>query len=75
MKKKYRVFGNTNVTVSIIVEADSAEDAIEKAPDNFGGICSYAGNGGVDKLIGVSRGVESIEADGDVKFDDAEEVG
>lgn len=39
----------------------------------FGGICSYCGNGGIDKLIGVDGEYDTIEADESVEFDDAAE--
>ena len=70
---KYRVYGHTTVTVSTLVEADSEEEAIEKANCEFGGIMSYAGNGGMDKLIGVDGEYDTIEANESVEFDDAAE--
>ena len=68
--KKYTVTGNTSITVSIVVEADSEDGAIDAAYANFGGIRAYCGNGGVDKLIGVQGSEESIAADGSIEFDD-----
>ncbi len=38
----------------------------EHADNKFGGIREYVGNGGSDKLIGVSGSRESITADGSV---------
>ena len=58
--KKYTVLGNTSVTVSVEVEANSEEEAIEAAYAKFGGIHAYCGNGGVDKLIGVQGSKETI---------------
>lgn len=69
----YRVFGHTQITVSTVVEAESEEEAIEIAEQSFEGVSSYAGNGGDDKLIGVEGENETIAADGDVVFDDAQE--
>jgi hypothetical protein len=60
----YRVFGKTSVTVSIVVEANTPEEAIECADEEFGGINGFCGNGGADKLIGVYGSNESIEEDG-----------
>lgn len=68
---KYRVYGHTTVTVSTLVEANSEEEAIEKANREFGGIISYGGNGGIDKLIGVDGECDTIEADESVEFNDA----
>lgn len=70
---KYRVTGKMQVSVGITVEAESEEEAIEKAYEEFGGVHSYCGNGGMDKLIGVSKDTEWIEADVIVEFDSAEE--
>ena len=67
---EYRVYGHTTVTVSTLVEANSEEEAIEKANQEFGGILSYCGNGGTDKLIGVDGEYDTIEADESVEFDD-----
>lgn len=71
--KKYTVFGHTEITVSTVVEANSIEEAIEKAEERFKGISSFCGNGGTDKLIGVNGEDDTISADSCVKFDDAAE--
>ena len=71
--KKYNVLGNTSVTVCVTVEADSEEEAMNKANEQFNGIHSYGGNGGLDKLIGVNGSNESIAADESVEFDDVME--
>lgn len=75
--KKLRVFGHTEVTVSVLVEVDEEHlaemdecDIFDLAAQKFGGIGSFAGNGGIDKLIGVCGSRESIDADNDVEFDD-----
>lgn len=75
--KKLRVFGHTEVTVSVLVEVPDEQfaemdesDIYDLADQEFGGIGSFAGNGGIDKLIGVCGSQESIAADGDVEFDD-----
>lgn len=67
---EYDVHGTVEVVVTVTVEAENGEEAIEKAQKCFGGIQSYCGNGGIDKLIGVSGSNESIELDGNVEFDD-----
>ncbi len=70
---KYRVSGNIQVSVGITVKADSEEEAIAKAGEEFGGVYDYCGNSGTDKLIGVNGYTEWIEADGVVEFTSAEE--
>lgn len=70
---KYRVIGNIQVSVGIIVEAENEDKAIQNAYEEFGGVNGYCGNGGTDKLIGVDGDTEWIEADGIVEFNDVEE--
>ena len=67
---RYTVLGNTQVTVSIEVEADDPGEAMQKAKRKFKGVKAYAGNGGTDKLIGVEGHGETIVADEPVVFDD-----
>ena len=74
-KKKYRVFGRTTVTVSMIVSVPDGrelteEEIYKRAKKHFRGIKSYLGNGGDDKLIGVDGETETIAADEDPVFDD-----
>lgn len=71
---EYLVTGKAEVSVYIRIEAGSEEEAIEKANEEFGGITSYCGNGGMDKLIGVDGINESIDADGEAWFCLAEEI-
>ncbi len=73
--KKYRVFGHTTVTVSTVIKVSDdeeldAEEIYARASDSFEGIDAFAGNGGLDKLIGVHSGTDSISADEEVEFDD-----
>lgn len=75
--KKYRVFGHTTVTVSTVLEVSDEEveeldeaEIYERAAETFSGIGAFAGNGGCDKIIGVSGWHDSISADEDVEFDD-----
>lgn len=69
----YDVHGSATVVVTVTVEAESGEEAIEKARKFFGGMRFYCGNGGV-KLIGVTNDNESIELDGEPDFDDYTEI-
>ena len=66
---KYKVYGTVTVEVIITVDADNEDDAFEKAYQEFGGIGSYCGNGGSDKLIGVRGQNESIDCIGEVEWD------
>ena len=68
---QFDVFGTITVSVSCRVTADNEEDAIEAAYEEFGGVHSYVGNGGTDKLIGVRGTHESIEGAGDVEWAEA----
>lgn len=68
---KYTVYGTTQISVGITVEAETEEKAIDKAYEEFSGINNYCGNGGTDKLIGVYGNTEWIEADGEVEFTEA----
>lgn len=73
--KKYRVFGHTTVTVSTVIKVPddeelTEEEIYEQAAAEFSGIGAFAGNGGVDKLIGVHGGADTIAADEPVEFDD-----
>lgn len=75
--KRYRVFGNTNIVVTTVIEVPddeelTAEDIYARAYDEFEGISSFCGNGGTDKLIGVNSSEDTIDADNEVEFDDYE---
>ena len=72
---KYRVFGHTTVTVTIEVSADNKKDALEVAFDQLTNLIAFAGNGGYDKLVGVYGDDESIAADEEIVYDDAELIG
>ena len=72
--KKFKVYGQYTITVMKEVWANDEDDAINKADDKFGGIFEYLGNGGYDKLIGVSEDDESVAADGIVEWNEAEEL-
>ena len=73
---KYEVTGYASVMCLMEVEADSEEQAIEIANDEFGSLTNYVGMGGTDKLIGVcsSGNGRCIFPDSDVEFESAEEI-
>lgn len=73
---KYRVYGSAILTCSMIVEANSEDEAIEVANEEFGGLTNYAGMGSCDCLVGVltNEDERSIYADGEADFNYAEEI-
>lgn len=70
--KKFRVFGNVDVVVSKEVWANTEEEAMEKAHLKLPCLTAYCGNGGYDKLIGVSAHDESVDVVEDIEYDDVE---
>lgn len=72
--KKFKVYGQYTITVMKEVWAKDEDDAVEKADNRFGGVIEYCGNGGYDKLLGVSEPDESVAADGMIEWGEAEEL-
>ena len=70
--KKYTVTGHATVVCRMVVEANTEEEAIEKANEQFWSLTNYTGMGGNDKMIGVSTSEDErcIYPDSDVEFDD-----
>ena len=58
--KKYRVNIPYAVFVTVDVEAENEEQAIDKAFED-GYLTGFCGNGGTDKLVGVTGSNVSIE--------------
>ncbi|GFO86479.1 hypothetical protein [Anaerostipes butyraticus] len=75
--KTYKVIGHANVICSMRVKANSEEEAIEIANEEFGGLTNYAGMGGVEHLLGVldSSDDRCVFPDTDPEFDEAIERG
>jgi hypothetical protein len=74
--KKWHVYGSVPVSVTYTVEADTMEEAIEKANNDFPGLRGCVGNGGVDKMVGVDDSAASLDVtdpQGD-EFDSASEA-
>jgi len=72
---KFKVYGTVKVGVTVTVDADDEESAIEAAYEEFGGLSGYIGNGGSDQLVGVHNPNVSLdvgEDEGD--FIEAEQV-
>lgn len=72
--KKYRVYGNTVVSVFKEVWANSEDEAIDRANEELHYLTEYCGNGGYDKLVGVDGSDESVAADDTIEWDDVEEL-
>jgi len=72
--KKWTVYGNCVVGVAVTVSAETEEEAIEAAYDEFDGLTGYVGNGGIgDKLVGVNNSAVSLSTGGDYEFTEASE--
>lgn len=74
--KKYEVYGHASVICSMEVYANSEEEAIEKANEEFGSLINYAGMGGTEHMLGVcdSSDGRCVLPDTDPEFDDCREV-
>lgn len=59
---KYNVTATIPVFITVTVEADSKEDALDQAYDEGLYLSGYCGNGGSDKLVGTSGSNVSVEA-------------
>lgn len=66
--KKYKVYGTYTITIAKEVWANDEDEAVDKAAETFGGVIEYCGNGGDDKLVGVSEDDEYVAADGDAEW-------
>lgn len=72
---KWHVYGTVPVSVTMTVDADSKEEAIELAYQDFDGLSNYYGNGGTDQLVGVHNRYISLDAGySEPEFSDAEEA-
>ena len=74
---KYEVYGHTTLVCSMVVEANSEDEAIEIANEEFGDLTNYAGMGSCNCLVGVltSEDERCIYPDSEVEFDDAQKIG
>lgn len=75
--KKYIVSGKVTAFISVELEAENEEEAIEKAYEECSGPMSFIGNGGYDKLIGVcdtDNANVSIACGDEVEYTDVEET-
>ena len=70
--KKFRVYGVTEVVVTKEVWACDEDDAYKKASMNLQSLTAYAGNGGWDKLVGVSESDETVDICEDIEYNDIE---
>ena len=75
--KKYIVSGKVTAYIEVELEAENEEEAIEKAYEECSGPMNFVGNGGYDKLIGVSDtddAIVSIACDDEVEYTEVEEI-
>lgn len=75
--KKYIVTGKVTAYISVELEAESKEEAIEMAYEECSGPMNFVGNGGTDKLIGVcdtDSATVSINCDEEIEYTEAEEI-
>ena len=71
---EWSVYGSVSIGVCMKVDAETKEEALEKALEQFPGLTNYAGNGGMDQLVGVCDSDCSLEAEyGEPTFTDAEQ--
>jgi len=74
---RYKVYGTIEILVSMIVEADDEEAAIEIANEDFDGLQDYAGNGRVGgALVGTNNSNVTIHSDSGIapEFNEAEKI-
>lgn len=75
--KKYIVSGEVTAYISVELEAESKEEALEMAYEECSGPMNFVGNGGTDKLIGVcdtDSATVSINCDENIEYTEAEEI-
>lgn len=75
--KKYIVSGEVTAYISVELEAESKEEALEMAYEECSGPLNFVGNGGTDKLIGVcdtDSATVSINCDEEIEYTEAEEI-
>lgn len=75
--EKYIVSGEVTAYISVELEAESKEEALEMAYEECSGPMDFVGNGGTDKLIGVcdtDSATVSINCDDEVEYTEVEEI-
>lgn len=72
---KYCVFGKTTVYVTVIVSAMDEEEAIELAGEQLPKLMDFDGNGGMDKLVGVTEDNESVLAEDEIEYTEVDLIG
>lgn len=71
---KYKVKGKAELTIDVVVEANSEDEAIEKAYYNVT-LNNYSGKGNGSQLVGVegtSDTKASIYPDSEIEYDEVE---
>lgn len=75
--KKYAVYGKVTIFVCVELEAEDKEDAIERAYDECSSLMYLAGNGGCNKILGVSdtnTAKVSLVCEDDFEYTETEEI-
>lgn len=70
--KRFKVYGVVEVVVTKEVWAHDEDDAYKKASMSLPSLTAYAGNGGWDKLVGVSGSDESVDVFEDIEYNEVE---
>lgn len=71
---KYKVYGKTEVYIEYTCEAENEEEAMDIAAQEIGGLTSYCGNGGFDKLVGISDSDGGIYPADEIEWENAEPI-
>lgn len=75
--KKYIVTGKVTAFISVELEAENKKEALEKAYEECSEPMGFIGNGGCNKLIGVTDSdcaEVSIYCDDEVEYTEVEEI-
>lgn len=67
--KKFKVSGIATVDITVIVEAEDCDDAINKANETVPGLTQYAGG----EMVGVDAEGATCDGGYDIEWHDAEE--
>jgi hypothetical protein len=69
--RTFTVEGTAEVGITIEVEANSEEEALEKAEEILPELTSYCGNGGTDQLVGIDCPEASLSPSWGINYTDA----
>lgn len=72
---KYRVYGKTTVYIAVTVSAMDEDEAKWLAGEQLPKLIAFYGNGGMDKLVGVTEDNESVLAEDEIEYTEVELIG